>query len=120
MFTYDDVLETIGDFGRYQKFQYVLLCLVSVVAAFHAFNMVFVGATPEHHCNVDPAVSQGDADVKKFDVDVNISLSTSIFTRHHNNNTVPFLASAPHGVKKFDACVKNTSVCRNVQRFSHW
>ena len=57
MFTYDDVLVTIGDFGRYQKFQYFLLCLVSIVAAFHAFNMVFVGATPEHHCNVDPTVS---------------------------------------------------------------
>ena len=48
----DDVLCVIGEFGRYQLYQYLLLCLVSVVAAFQAFNMVFIGATPEHRCNV--------------------------------------------------------------------
>ncbi len=58
MLTYDDVLLAVGEFGRFQRFQYFLLCLVSIVAAFHAFNMVFIGATPVHHCNVDPTVSQ--------------------------------------------------------------
>ena len=50
--TIDDVLYSIGQFGRYQKYQYFLLCLVSIVAAFQAFNMVFIGDSPVHHCTV--------------------------------------------------------------------
>lgn len=52
-YTYDDILKIIGDFGSYQKQQYFFLCLITIVSAFHAFNMVFVGATPYHYCNVD-------------------------------------------------------------------
>ena len=49
--TYDDVLKKIGDFGRYQKIQYFLVCLVSITSAMHSLNMVFVGPTPAHQCN---------------------------------------------------------------------
>ncbi|KAK6187135.1 hypothetical protein SNE40_005224 [Patella caerulea] len=48
---FDDVLETIGPFGKYQKIRCLLLCMFSLVSAWHAFNMVFVGAVPEFHCD---------------------------------------------------------------------
>ncbi len=51
--SYDDVLKMLGEFGKYQKFQYFLICLVSITSALQSFNMVFVGATPDHHCQVD-------------------------------------------------------------------
>ena len=49
---YEDVLKEIGEFGRYQKLQFFLLCVVSVTSSFHSMNMVFVGPTPKHHCRV--------------------------------------------------------------------
>ncbi|XP_055954392.1 organic cation transporter protein [Patella vulgata] len=48
---FDDVLETIGPFGKYQKIRCFLLCLFSFVSAWHAFNMVFIGAEPKFHCD---------------------------------------------------------------------
>ncbi|KAK6187134.1 hypothetical protein SNE40_005223 [Patella caerulea] len=48
---FDDVLETIGPFGKYQKIRCFLLCLFSSVSAWHALNMVFIGAQPEFHCD---------------------------------------------------------------------
>lgn len=56
--TIDDVLHCIGEFGRYQIYQYLLLCLVSIVAAFQAFNMVFIGDDPAHHCHIPVDASQ--------------------------------------------------------------
>ncbi|KAK6187137.1 hypothetical protein SNE40_005225 [Patella caerulea] len=48
---FDDVLETIGPFGKYQKIRCFLLCLFASVSAWHALNMVFIGAEPEFHCD---------------------------------------------------------------------
>ncbi|XP_064636407.1 organic cation transporter protein-like isoform X2 [Lineus longissimus] len=55
---FDDVLKIIGDFGKYQKIQFVLICLVAVVSAFLALNMVFVGGTPYHHCAIPASVRE--------------------------------------------------------------
>ncbi|CAH1778274.1 unnamed protein product [Owenia fusiformis] len=52
--SFDDILKEIGEFGRYQKIQYLLLCFVSIFSAFLSFNMVFTGATPEHFCKRTP------------------------------------------------------------------
>ncbi|KAK7107420.1 organic cation transporter protein-like [Littorina saxatilis] len=47
----DDALKVIGEFGRYQKTRLLLLCGFAVVSAWHALNMVFVGAEPRFHCS---------------------------------------------------------------------
>ncbi|XP_041350991.1 organic cation transporter protein-like [Gigantopelta aegis] len=47
---FDEFLDYVGQFGKYQRVRYFLLCLFSVVAAWHSLNMVFVGAKPENHC----------------------------------------------------------------------
>jgi MFS transporter, OCT family, solute carrier family 22 (organic cation transporter), member 4/5 len=52
---FDDVLPYLsrGDFGKYQKKIYVLLCLPSVLAAFHKLAGVFLLAVPDHRCKLD-------------------------------------------------------------------
>ncbi|GFR88482.1 organic cation transporter protein [Elysia marginata] len=42
----------LGQFGPYQKQKYLLMCLFALLSAFHALNMVFVGAEPEHWCSL--------------------------------------------------------------------
>ncbi|CAH1781929.1 unnamed protein product [Owenia fusiformis] len=49
---YDEVLTHIGEFGTYQRIQYILLAITSLTSAWHSMNMVFVGATPDHHCKI--------------------------------------------------------------------
>ena len=47
----DDTLRVLGEFGRYQKTRLLLLCGFAVVSAWHALNMVFVGAEPRFECS---------------------------------------------------------------------
>ena len=52
---YDVFLQRMGDFGKYQKFQVFLLCVVAFTSSFHSLNMVFIGGIPNHHCKPIPA-----------------------------------------------------------------
>ncbi|OWF50931.1 organic cation transporter protein-like [Mizuhopecten yessoensis] len=49
---FDDLLLILGGFGRYQKIRLFLICLVGILCAFHAMNMVFVGAKPGYQCRI--------------------------------------------------------------------
>ncbi|XP_012942259.1 organic cation transporter-like protein, partial [Aplysia californica] len=49
---FDDVIEEIGGFGRYQKLQYFLVCLFGFPAAFQTMVTVFIMDTPDHRCAV--------------------------------------------------------------------
>ena len=55
MATFDDLLENVGGFGRYQKRRFALLCLLSLPFSGVYVGIVFQGFTPEHWCR-DPAV----------------------------------------------------------------
>ena len=44
---FDDVLDHIGGFGKYQKIQFVLAALPAAVIALHQLASVFLAATPE-------------------------------------------------------------------------
>lgn len=52
---YDEVLPFLsrGDFGNYQKKIYILLCLPTVICAFHKLVGVFLLAVPDHRCRLD-------------------------------------------------------------------
>jgi len=41
---YDDVILHMGEFGRYQRRVYLLLCLPAISCAFHKLAGVFLGA----------------------------------------------------------------------------
>ncbi|KAH9489646.1 hypothetical protein Btru_045564 [Bulinus truncatus] len=47
---FDELMKLLGEFGRYQKTRFFLVCLFSIVSAWHALNMVFIGAAPDFHC----------------------------------------------------------------------
>ncbi|EDW80822.1 uncharacterized protein Dwil_GK11735 [Drosophila willistoni] len=49
---YDDVITHLGEFGRYQKRIYFLLCLPAIVCAFHKLAGVFLLARPDFRCQL--------------------------------------------------------------------
>lgn len=49
---YDEVIPYLGEFGRYQKRIYVLLCLPAIICAFHKLAGVFLQAKPSHRCQL--------------------------------------------------------------------
>lgn len=49
---YDDVIPLLGDFGRYQRRIYLLLCLPAILCAFHKLGNVFLQAKPDHRCQL--------------------------------------------------------------------
>ncbi|KAL0163813.1 hypothetical protein M9458_039566, partial [Cirrhinus mrigala] len=55
---FDEVLDRIGGFGRFQKTLYVWICLPQIFLAFHMLVSVFTGAVPPHLCR--SALPTGD------------------------------------------------------------
>ncbi|XP_070166656.1 organic cation transporter protein isoform X2 [Polyergus mexicanus] len=47
---YDDVILRMGEFGRYQRRVYLLLCLPAISCAFHKLAGVFLGAKIDSRC----------------------------------------------------------------------
>ncbi|KAH8381993.1 hypothetical protein KR009_001276 [Drosophila setifemur] len=47
---YDEAIIQLGDFGRYQKIIYFLICLTSIPVAFHKLAGVFLLAKPDFRC----------------------------------------------------------------------
>lgn len=47
---FDDILNLIGGFGKFQKLLYVWICLPQIFLAFHMLVSVFTGAVPPHLC----------------------------------------------------------------------
>jgi len=45
---FDDVIPILGDFGKYQKRIYFLLCLPAITSAFHKLGNVFLLAEPQY------------------------------------------------------------------------
>ncbi|XP_060798864.1 organic cation transporter protein [Neoarius graeffei] len=72
---FDQVLEEVDGFGRYQKNLYVLICLPQIFLAFHMMASVFTGYTPAHHCQ-NSTYEHWD-----FNMSVNYSHSCSIQNR---------------------------------------
>lgn len=48
--TFDEILATIGGFGKFQKLLYVWICLPQIFLAFHMLVSIFTGAVPPHLC----------------------------------------------------------------------
>lgn len=49
---YEDVLKHLGEFGRYQKRIYLLLCLPAISCALHKLVNVFLQAKAKHRCQL--------------------------------------------------------------------
>ncbi|PIK53685.1 putative solute carrier family 22 member 3 [Apostichopus japonicus] len=52
----DDIIRSVGDFGRGHMFIFVCICLITqFTASWHIFAITFIGASPSHHCTVHTA-----------------------------------------------------------------
>ncbi|XP_025099664.1 organic cation transporter-like protein [Pomacea canaliculata] len=49
---FDEVVQAIKPFGRYQQRNYLLTCLLGIPASIHTMVTVFILATPEHRCSI--------------------------------------------------------------------
>ncbi|XP_063404468.1 organic cation transporter protein-like [Mytilus trossulus] len=54
---YDDTFRHVGEFGRYQKFLYFLICLPQIFSGIQTFLPVFILHVPDHRC-ASPMESQ--------------------------------------------------------------
>lgn len=48
---FDQILEEIGEFGRYQKTNYFLICLPVMFAAANSLSYVFTAGAPSYRCD---------------------------------------------------------------------
>ncbi|XP_049780685.1 organic cation transporter protein-like [Schistocerca cancellata] len=49
---FDDIFPYLGEFGRYQRRIYFLLCLTAIVSALHKLGGVFLQAKVDHRCQL--------------------------------------------------------------------
>ncbi|XP_071478128.1 organic cation transporter protein-like [Diadema antillarum] len=49
---FDDILSTVGEFGRYQIIIFLLVCVITIPNAFHSIGIVFIGGAADHWCAV--------------------------------------------------------------------
>ncbi|XP_039754751.1 organic cation transporter protein-like [Pararge aegeria] len=49
----EEMMGKLGDFGRYQGFQFFLHILAALTAGLHMLSLVTVAAVPEHRCWID-------------------------------------------------------------------
>lgn len=50
---FDELISTIGGFGKYQKLLYIWICLPQVLLSLHMMASIFTEATPPHQCRGD-------------------------------------------------------------------
>ncbi|KAK7945109.1 hypothetical protein WMY93_000837 [Mugilogobius chulae] len=53
MADFGKILQSIGEFGLFQKVCLVALCVPNIVLPFHFASVVFVQSDPERHCNTN-------------------------------------------------------------------
>lgn len=67
MYEFDRILQELGEFGRYQKFVFCLLCIFSFLDVFTCFALVFIAFTPEHSCKF-PQKFQNEKNFTNFSI----------------------------------------------------
>ncbi|XP_072036910.1 organic cation transporter protein-like [Amphiura filiformis] len=58
-YNFDVLLSHLGEFGRYQRRVYYLVCLMTLVGTWHTLVQVFLAGTTDHWCHV-PEIQSSD------------------------------------------------------------
>lgn len=62
----DEILISVGEYGRYQKFVLWFILLPGVFpCGFHAYNQLFMAMAPDHWCKISELENLFDVDVIK-------------------------------------------------------
>ncbi|XP_030053889.1 solute carrier family 22 member 13 [Microcaecilia unicolor] len=51
MTSFEEILKSAGEFGRFQKWLVLLMCIPTFLTAINTFSQVFMGISVPHHCN---------------------------------------------------------------------
>ncbi|CAG9132740.1 unnamed protein product [Plutella xylostella] len=95
----EDMMAKLGDFGRYQGFQFFLHILSALTAGMHMLSLVTVAAVPDHRCSLD-------------------GVDSANYTEPWNSSAVlDAIPLDPHG--KLDAC-QVLSDNNTLQACSSW
>lgn len=57
---FDSFLETVGDWGRFQKFKYIIICLTYMLPPIMVYSYTFTAATPKFRCQ-NPELKLNDS-----------------------------------------------------------
>ncbi|KAH8297328.1 hypothetical protein KR044_010416 [Drosophila immigrans] len=63
---FDEILIEIGEFGRYQRVNYVLICLPVLFAAANSLSYVFTAGIPKYRCHIEEC---DEADQPQYQTD---------------------------------------------------
>ncbi|XP_020842401.1 solute carrier family 22 member 3 isoform X2 [Phascolarctos cinereus] len=56
--SFDEVLQKAGEFGRFQRRVFLLMCLTGITFAFLFVSVVFLGISPDHHWCQGPSAAE--------------------------------------------------------------
>ncbi|CAG9854103.1 unnamed protein product [Phyllotreta striolata] len=58
----DDILPSVGEFGKYQKLVICFILLPAVFpCGFHAYNQLFMASVPRHRCNISHLLKEASS-----------------------------------------------------------
>ncbi|XP_069673393.1 organic cation transporter protein isoform X2 [Periplaneta americana] len=128
---YDDVLPHLGEFGRYQKRIYLLLCLPAILCALHKLAGVFLQANVKHRCQLPYEFDNATYNIPEINMTIpwdSVTQSRSSCRRYKANFTEEYFeAGIPanksvkcdkwiydHSVYKSSAVTEFDLVCDNA------
>lgn len=90
---YDEVIPKLGEFGRYQRRIFILLCLPAIICAFHKLAGVFLQAKPNYRCRLPGEYSNASYSLPEYVWNSSIPWDEradtwSQCTRYNGNGTV--------------------------------
>lgn len=77
--TYDDLLNKIGNFGKYQKRIYFFLCLPALSCALHSFSGVFILSKTDHRYTISTTCNVPSIYIYGYSLLINLVLSLCIY-----------------------------------------
>ncbi|XP_071950755.1 organic cation transporter protein-like [Antedon mediterranea] len=86
---FDDVLKLLGDFGRYQKRQYAMVCLIVIPVAIHSLSHVFISAKTNHGCVVPELQNFNCTNSDSVEREACIKIKQNLARPKDDVNTIP-------------------------------
>ncbi|XP_054739820.1 organic cation transporter protein isoform X1 [Anastrepha obliqua] len=121
---FDQILEEIGEFGRYQKTNYLLICLPVMFAAANSLSYVFTAGVPSYRCLIpqcdDPIAPQLHApwlaNATPGSYDKKGRFTPENCYRYRANDTLAFFAN----ISQVNECPKNAFDHNCRERCNVW
>ena len=114
--TFDDLVQRIGELGKYQVIQFSLAGVLISAASIISLSMMFVAATPSHTCS--PSVRPISVNFSQVPFSILLNSSSLFFNNSFSTSYLPINASTvtalPTAVSiNFDLTISNFSLLLN-------